>query len=152
MSQLWNSADGRFLISSSKNLLDIELIHRYLSEESYWAKGIPLEVVKRSIDHSLCFGVYTDQQQIGFARVITDQATFAYLADVFIIEKFRGQGLSKWLMEIIHAHPDLQGFRRWLLGTRDAHELYAKFGWTHFNEEISKRFMQLHNAEVYSKK
>lgn len=149
MSHQWASADGDFLISDDRKLLDLDLIHQYLSQESYWAKGIPKDVVKRSIDHSVCFGIYTNQHQIGFARVVTDQATFAYLADVFILEEYRGKGLSKWLVETIHLHPDLQGLRRWLLGTRDAHGLYAKFGWTVFTEEVSKRFMQKHFPDVY---
>lgn len=149
MSYEYEAKRGDFLVSTNRDLLDVDMIHRYLSTESYWAKGIPREVVEKSIKHAICFGIYHEQQQVGFARVVTDQATFAYLADVFVVEAYRGKGLSKWLMEIIHAHPDLQGLRRWLLGTRDAHGLYAQFGWTVFNEEISKRFMQLHNPDVY---
>src|ERR1700712_302077 len=92
-----------------------------------WAENIPVEVVQRSIDGAVCFGVYDEGEQIGFARVITDKATFGYLADVFIDERYRGLGLSKWLMETIMSHPELQGFRNWQLATRDAHTLYAKF-------------------------
>jgi GNAT superfamily N-acetyltransferase len=138
-----------FLISTDRSLLDIDAIHSYLSKESYWAMNIPREVVERSIQHSLCFGVYDGKQQIGFARLITDQATFAYLADVFILEAYRGKGLSKWLMETMHAHPGLQGLRRWVLGTKDAHGLYEQFGWVRFGEEQLKRFMQKQDVVVY---
>lgn len=141
--------EPQYSISTDPALLEIDLIYRYLSLESYWAKGIPKEVVERSIRNSVCFGIYCDGAQVGFARVISDKATFAYLADVFVLESHRGRGLSKWLMENIHAHPELQGLRRWVLGTRDAHRLYEQFGWTAFNEEIGKRFMQKHNPDAY---
>ncbi len=120
--------DG-FIISTDKSLLDINYIHHYLSTESYWAQGIPYETVKRSIENSFCFGMYKNGKQIGFARVITDFATFAWLCDVFVNEDFRGLSLGKWLMETIHSHPTLQGFRAWMLGTKDAHGLYAQFGY-----------------------
>lgn len=120
---------GQYTISADKARLDIEVIHGYLSR-SYWAEGIHLETVRRSIEHSLCFGVYHADDQIGFARVISDFATFGYLADVFILEEHQGRGLGKWLMEIILSRPDLQGFRRWMLATRDAHGLYSRFGFT----------------------
>jgi GNAT superfamily N-acetyltransferase len=94
--------------------------------------------------------MYSNGKQMGFARLITDKATFAYLADVFILPEHRGKGLSKWLMQVIHAHPQLQGLRRWLLGTRDAHSLYEQFGWTMFGEEQTARFMQFHNPNVYN--
>lgn len=141
--------NGEYSISTDRNRLDPDVVHRYLSGESYWAKGIPLETVKRSIDNSLCFGLYHNKEQVGFARLVTDKATFAYLADVFIVEAHRGRGLSKWLVEVIHAHPDVQGLRRWLLGTRDAHGLYAQFGWTTIPEELIGRFMQRHDPDVY---
>lgn len=141
--------DG-YSISTDNAKLDIGVIHHYLSAESYWAKNIPLEVMKRSIDNSLCFGLYHQHTQIGFARLVTDKATFAYLADVFIIESFRGNGLSKWLVQTIKAYPEVQGLRRWMLGTKDAHGLYAQFGWTPIPEEMISRFMQLHNPDVYS--
>lgn len=115
-------------ISTENSRLDIPLIHKYLSEESYWGKGIPLKTLKTSIDNSLCFGIYLYEQQIGFARIISDKATFAYLADVFILDKYRGYGYSKLLIEAIKHHPDLQGLRRWMLATADAHSLYEKFG------------------------
>ncbi len=122
-----------FTISTDKALLDIGMIHHYLDNESYWAKGIPLEKLQSAITNSMCFGVYHHQKQIGFARVITDKATFAYLADVFILTKFRRQGLSKWLIQTIIANADLAGLRRWLLATRDAHGLYAQFEFTPIN-------------------
>jgi GNAT superfamily N-acetyltransferase len=120
---------GEYLISTDKERLDIAAIHAFLTT-SYWAAGIPVEIVKRAIEHSLNFGLFQNDQQVGFARVITDYATFAYLADVFISEPFRGQGLSKWLMQVIVAHPDLQGSRKWVLFTRDAHGLYKQVGYT----------------------
>jgi GNAT superfamily N-acetyltransferase len=122
---------GEYLISTDQARLDIGVIHDYLANSSYWATGRPVEVVRRSIEHSLAFGLYKGEQQIGFARVITDYATFAWLADVFVLDQFRGEGLGKWLVEVIIAHPELQGFRRWVLATKDAHELYRRFG---FNE------------------
>ena len=119
-----------YLISTDTSMLDLDLTHHYLSEISYWAKGRSREIVERSMQNSLNFGMYDGEGQIGFARVVTDYATFAYLADVFILEKHRGRGLSKWLMETILAHPGLQGLRRWMLATWDAHGLYEKYGFT----------------------
>jgi len=138
-----------FLISTDRSLLNLDIIHGYLSKESYWAMNIPRELVEKSIEHSLCFGIYHQQQQVGFGRLITDQATFAYLADVFVLESYRGKGLSKWLMESIHAHPELQGLRRWVLGTRDAHGLYAQFGWAELPEELRHRFMHRQDRKTY---
>jgi GNAT superfamily N-acetyltransferase len=138
-----------YSISTDNEKLSLILIHQFLSQESYWAKNIPVEVVQRSINNSLCFGLYYQGVQIGFARLVTDKATFAYLADVFIIDPFRGKGLSKWLIQTIHVHPDLQGLRRWMLGTRDAHSLYAQFGWKSIPEDMISRFMQLHHPEAY---
>jgi GNAT superfamily N-acetyltransferase len=125
MVQQWNR--GEYLISTDPARLDLETIHTFLNS-SYWAKGRPVEVVKRSIENSLPFGVYMDGRQIGFARVITDYATFAWLADVFVLEEFRGRGLGRWLVEVILSHPELQGFRRWVMTTKDAHEIYRPFG------------------------
>jgi GNAT superfamily N-acetyltransferase len=139
---------GDFLVTTDPTRLDVAFIHAYLVR-SYWAEGIPREVVERSIANSLCFGAFEGEQQVGFARVITDYATFAYLADVFIIESHRGRGLSKFLMECIVNHPELQGLRRWILGTRDAHALYAKFGFTPLTKP--DRFMELHSPEVYKR-
>lgn len=117
-----------FLISTDNSLLDTDVLYQYLSGESYWAKGITKEKLLRAIDNSMCFGVYHDKKQIGFARLITDKATFAYLADVFILDAYRGRGLSKWLMQTIMGYPEVQGLRRWVLATADAHGLYAQFG------------------------
>jgi GNAT superfamily N-acetyltransferase len=119
-----------YLISTDNQRLDVELIHRFLSTSSYWAEGRPLEIVQRSLEHSLNFGVYSEDQQVGFARLVTDYATFAYLSDVFILESFRGRGLATWLVEVITAHPDLQELQYWSLLTRDAHDLYRKVGFT----------------------
>ncbi len=152
MSGYYEARKDDFLISTDPSLLEIDIIHSYLSGQSYWANGIPREIVERSITHSLCFGVYRQGQQVGFARVVTDKATFAWLADVFIMESDRGKGLSKWLMTIIQSHPDLQGFRRWMLGTRDAHGLYKQFGWTELDEETKRRLMQRHFKDIYRKK
>jgi len=119
--------DG-YTISTDRERLDLAAIHGYLSK-SYWATGIPIELVKRSIEHAICFGIHHEDRQVGFARVITDRATFGYIGDVYVLEEHRGRGLSKWLMECIDAHPELQGFRRWVLVTRDAHGLYRQFGY-----------------------
>ncbi|HEV7242114.1 MAG TPA: GNAT family N-acetyltransferase [Thermoanaerobaculia bacterium] len=115
-------------ISTDRARMDVAAIHRYLSEESYWAKGIPRDVVERAIAHSLCVGAFDGDVQVGFTRVITDYATFAYLADVFVMPSHRGQGISKQIMSAVISHPDLQGLRRWHLVTRDAHGLYSQFG------------------------
>jgi len=116
-----------YSISTDQDRLDVKAIHAFLST-SYWSPGIPITVVKHAIENSLCFGVFHGTEQIGFARVITDSVTFAYLADVYILESHRGNGLSKWLMETIQGHPNLQGLRRFMLATRDAHGLYSQFG------------------------
>jgi len=135
-----------FLISTDRARLDLNVIHGFLTN-CYWAKGIPREVVERSIEHSLCFGAYDGSAQIGFARVVSDFATVAYLGDVFILESHRGRGLSKWMMECIMAHPLLQDLRRWILLTRDAHGLYSQFGFTPLQK--TDRYMELHRPGVY---
>ncbi len=149
MSRYYEAKKDGYLISTDISLLNIDAVFCYLSQESYWAKNIPREVVKKSIDNSMCFGMYYQQEQIGFARLVTDKATFAYLADVFVIEQHRGKSLSKWLVEVIQLHPELQGLRRWMLGTRDAHGLYEQFGWSVLDEDTRKRFMQRHNKTPY---
>jgi GNAT superfamily N-acetyltransferase len=131
---------GDFVISTDPGLLDLGLIHDFVANRSYWAKGRPLEVVRRSLANSLCFGLYQGKRQIGLARVVTDRATFAWLCDVFVQEAYRGQGLSKWLLECVLAHPELQGLRRSLLCTRDAHGLYARYGFTPLADPT--RFME----------
>lgn len=135
-------------ISTDKSRLQIDIIHGFLSR-SYWAAGIPMEVVKRSLDHSLCFGIYFHEKQAGFARVVSDYATFAYLADVFVLEAHRGLGLSKALMDIIMAHPDLQGLRRFCLGTRDAHKLYERYGFKVIQKP--ELFMEIKHDNLYLK-
>ena len=150
-----------YLVSTDPARLDLDVIHGFLTN-CYWAKGIPREVVARSIEHSLCFGIYDETSgkvegttklvtpvaaQIGFARVITDFATIAYLGDVFVVESHRGRGLSKWMMECIMRHPALQGLRRWILLTGEAHGLYQQFGFTPVKSP--ERYMELHNPAVY---
>ncbi len=119
---------GEFTISTEKSKLQIGVIQSFFANDSYWAQNRTLEQTKTAIEHSICFGLYHGYTQIGFARVVSDQATFAYIGDVFVLEEFRGKGLSKWLMETILSHPELQGLRRWLLATRDAHGLYEQYG------------------------
>jgi ribosomal protein S18 acetylase RimI-like enzyme len=174
---------GEFLISTDPARLDVNVIHGFLTN-SYWAKGIPREVVVRSVKHSLCFGIYDEigkksplkpktglngapiceseespplatsarsgapvQAQVGFARVVSDYATVAYLGDVFVLESHRGRGLGKWMMECIMQHPALQGLRRWILLTRDAHGLYSQFGFTPVKSP--DRYMELHEPGIY---
>jgi GNAT superfamily N-acetyltransferase len=138
--------DG-FVVSTDRRRLDVDLIHRFLAT-CYWAKGIPRETVARSLEHSLCFGVYDGSgAQVGFARVVSDFATVAYLGDVFVLETHRGRGLSKFMMESIMRHPALQGLRRWILLTRDAHGLYQQFGFTPLKS--ADRYMELHRPDVY---
>ena len=134
-------------ISTDKSCLDVEMIHRFLSEESYWAKSRTLEQTKTAIENSICFGAYQGERQVGFARVITDQATFAYLGDVFILDEFRGQGLSKMLMQAVVSHPELQGLRRWVLATRDAHGLYEQFGFAPL--KFPERWMERAAPDAY---
>ena len=141
---------GRFLIGTDKSKLDLDVIHKFLSH-SYWAAGIPRETVARSIDNSLCFGVYDHANQIGFARVVSDFATFAYIADVFILEPYRDRGLGKDLMASIMTHPKLQGLRRWSLGTRDAQGLYAQFGFQPVVNTHARTVMEIVDADVYSR-
>ncbi len=137
---------GKFSISTDKEKLDIKMIHHYLSN-SYWAKNIPMETVKKSIEHSLCFGIYFVNKQVGFARVITDYTSFAYLADVFILESEQGKGLGKWLIKEIIAFPTLQGLRKWLLATEDAHGLYKQYGFTPLKKPDS--IMEIRIDNIY---
>jgi GNAT superfamily N-acetyltransferase len=139
---------GEFTVSTDPQLIDLDFVHGFLTE-CYWAKGIPRDVVARSIENSLCFGLYAKDKQIGFARVISDYATYAYIGDVFVLDSFRGHGLGKWLMECVMQHSRLQGLRRWSLVTRDAHGLYSKLGF----EPLKKpeNYMELHRPEVYQK-
>lgn len=155
---------GGFLISTDPARLDLDVIYHFLTN-CYWARGIRRELVARSIEHALCFGIYDESReksplsakaaggrepgpaQVGFARVISDFATTAYLGDVFVLESYRGRGLGKWMMECIMQHPALQNLRRWILLTRDAHQLYAKVGFTPLKAPES--YMELHHPEVY---
>ncbi len=145
----FEASRGGFLVSDDPNRIDANAVHAYLSR-SYWAEGIPLAIVKRSIENSISFGVYDESRghaQVGFARVITDRATFAYVGDVYVLEEYRGRGLSKFLMERIKAHPDLQSLRRWMLVTRDAHDLYEHFGFGPVDNPGS--VMQIRDRDVY---
>lgn len=142
------NAPGPIVVDTDPARLDLALVHEFLGA-SYWAHGIPLETVRRSIRNSLCFGLYEGERQIGFARVVSDRATFAYLADVFVLASHRGLGLGKLLMDAVVAHPELQGLRRWMLATRDAHGLYAQYGFTPL--PAPERFMELHDADVYAR-
>jgi len=138
---------GEFLISTDPARCDLDVIHNFLTN-SYWAKGVPRETVARSIEHALCFGVYDGSgAQVAFARVISDFATVAYIGDVFVLESHRGQGLGKWIMQSIVQHPALQGLRRWILTTRDAHGLYSQVGFTPV--KFPERYMELHDPHVY---
>ncbi len=139
----------RCVISTDPSRFDLDMIHDFLSK-SYWAEGIPRDAVQKSIKHSLCFGVFAGENQVGFARVITDRATYAYVADVFIIESHRGRRLAKKLMSAIMSHPELQGLRRWSLVTRDAHRLYEQFGFTPLANP--QRYMEIHNPSVYRRR
>lgn len=140
--------ESEFIISEDKSKLDVEFIHRELAE-SYWAKKIPRGIVEKGIDHSMCFGIYDGELQIGFARVISDRATFAYLCDVIITQSYRGRGAGKQLMNYIMAHPDLQGLRRFTLGTQDAHDLYRKYGFT--APRFPERQMEISVPGIYEK-
>jgi len=136
-----------FCISTEKARLDIKAIHEFLSTQAYWCLNIPFSRVEMAVNHSLNFGLYSEAQQIGYARVISDFSSVAYLGDVYVLPYFRGQGLSKWLMQTIMAYPELQCMRRWILSTADAHGLYKQFGW----EPVAypERWMELYNSEVY---
>ncbi len=128
---------SRIEIDTDKSRLDIGTIHRFLSQSSHWARGISLGLLCRAIDNSLAFGLYRDGAQIGFARIITDTATFAYLADVFVVAEERNSGLGQWLVEAILAHPPLHGLRRWLLVTRDAQNLYRRCGFADLSADLA---------------
>ncbi len=147
MAGTWRKGD--FEISTDPGRVDRDLTHQFLTNESYWAAGVPRDVFDRSIAGSMVFGIYRGEQQVGFARVVSDRATFAWIGDVFVLDDFRGQGLSKWLMETIVTHPELQGLRRWMLATRDAHGLYKQYGFTELPEPT--RFMTRHDPDVYKR-
>ena len=140
------SVRGEYVISTDRSRIDVAAVHAFLSQ-TYWSPGIPEDVVRRGIAGAICFGIYRGSEQVGFARVITDQATYAYLSDVYVLESHRGRGLSKWLMEVIMSHPSLQGLRRFALSTRDAHGLYRQFG---FEPVASpERQMEIMRRNIY---
>lgn len=138
---------GQYEIDTDLRRLDIAAIHRFLSSESYWAQDRTLERTLTAIENSRCYGVYHGREFVGFARVVTDKATFAYIGDVFVVDAHRGKGLSKWLMQVITEEPDLQNLRRWLLATRDAHGLYSQFGFTEL--KVPDRWMELTAPDAY---
>jgi N-acetylglutamate synthase-like GNAT family acetyltransferase len=136
-----------YLITTDAAKVDIDVVHQFLSEDSYWAKGIPRDTVVHSMRHSICFSVLHENALIGFARVTSDHATVAYVGDVFVLPAHRGKGISKWLVECITGHPELQGLRRWMLATADAHGLYSQFGFTSL--KAPQRWMEKHDPDVY---
>jgi GNAT superfamily N-acetyltransferase len=137
---------GEYVVSTDRSRIDVAAVHAFLSR-SYWSPGIPEDVVRRGITGAICFGLYHGREQVGFARVITDRATYAYLADVYVLEAHRGRGLAKWMMEVIMSHPSLQGLRRFSLSTRDAHSLYRQFGF----ELVAnpERQMEIMRRDIY---
>ena len=137
---------NEYRISTDKTKLQFDVIHGFLST-SYWSPNIPMEIVKRAAENCLAFGIYKGDSQVGYARIISDYTTFAYLADVFVLECERGKGLSKWLMKCIMQVPDLQGLRRWMLTTRDAHGVYAQFGFTPLDNPSI--MMQIARPNIY---
>jgi GNAT superfamily N-acetyltransferase len=136
-------------ISTDPARVDVALTHRFLSEEAYWSPGVPEDVVRRAIAGSMVFGAYKGSEQAGLTRVVSDRATFAWICDVFVLPEHRGHGLGKWLMECVVAHPELQGLRRWMLATRDAHGLYKQYGFTDLHD--CSRFMERWDPEIYSR-
>ena len=141
---------GDFTVTDNREDLDIEVIHGFLCRESYWAEHIPRATVEKAITHSLCFGLYHAGKQIGFARAVSDHATFAYLADVFVLTDYRGRGLGKWLVSCILIHPELQGLRRWMLATLDAHGLYEQNGFVPLRHP--EWFLEIHYPDIYCRK
>jgi GNAT superfamily N-acetyltransferase len=138
-----------YVITTDSARVDIDVVYDFLNKESYWARGVPLDVIKRSITGSMCFSMFRGDEQVGFARVVSDRATVAYLGDVFVVTAHRGKGLSKWLVECILAHPELQGLRRFMLVTSDAHGLYEKYGFTPLKSP--PRWMEKHDPDVYTR-
>lgn len=147
---VWQLQRGGDLVSTDAARLDLALIHDFLAHHSYWAQEIPLDIVRRSVENSLSFGVYAEGVQVGFARVISDRATTAYLADVFVLPAHRGRGLSRLLMECIFTHPDLRNLRRWVLVTADAHGLYEKFGF--HGLEHPEKYMEISHPDLYQRR
>jgi GNAT superfamily N-acetyltransferase len=140
---------GTLRLSADREEMDVDAIHAFLSEVAYWSRGIPRETVQRAVRNSVCVGVFDGDAQVAFARVVTDRATFAYLCDVYVLESHRKQGISKWMMQAVDAHPELQGLRRWTLITGDAHGLYAQFGWKPVARP--ERFMERTDPDIYAR-
>ena len=138
-----------YVITTDKSMMDVKMIHKFLANESYWSKNIPLERVKKAIENSLNFGIFYKEKQIGFARVISDFSTIAYLGDLFILKEYRGQGLARLLLEQVMNYPELKGLRRWILLTKEAHDLYQQYGWAMVARPES--WMEIHDPQVYSK-
>jgi GNAT superfamily N-acetyltransferase len=139
-----------YLLTTDKSKLDLKMIHDFLAHESHWAKNIPFDRVKKSIENSLNFGLFYQGKQIGFARVISDFSTIAYLGDLFILKEHRGKGLSRWMLEEIMNHPDLSGLRRWILVTKEEHDVYQQYGWAMVARP--ENWMEIHDPEIYTKK
>ncbi len=149
--QQW--VEGNFLITTDPHRVDVEVVYEFLSKQTYWARDIPRAVLEKSVRNALCFSIWSTAEdaaaQVGFARVISDFATTAYIGDVFVLPSFRGRGLSKWLMSCILAHPELQGLRRWILVTSDAHGLYSQFGFKPLAR--AQTYMERHDPQVYAR-
>lgn len=145
--EIYSTKMGDYEISTDRSRLDVSFIHNYLCNESYWAKNISKETVICSIENSMCYGVFCNEKQVGYAKVVTDMATVAYIGDVFITPAFRGKGLSKWLMETIVSHPQMPNLRRWILATADAHKLYEKTGFGPLSKP--ERWMEKHRPDAY---
>ncbi len=149
----WINYDG-YTITTNKNKIDLSTLHKYLSEESYWSKGIPLDILKKAVKNSICFSILSPSEEfVGFARMITDSATFGYLADVFVLDNRKGKGLGKWLVEVVMSYPEFNVLRNWFLYTKDAHSLYEKCGWQRIKQlDLIDKAMIVNNtaSEVYN--
>jgi len=149
MTLSWQRDDG-YEISTDPARLDVDALYAFLSGEAYWSKGIPRHLIERAIENSMVFGLYFGEEQVGYTRVVSDRATYAYLCDVYVLDSHRGKGLGKWLMEMVMGHPELQGLRRWMLATRDAHGLYRQYGFTDLHDP--SRFMELWDPDIYRRR
>jgi len=144
----WEAHKGEYTISTDPSRLNMDVVHGYLAR-AFWSEDIPRDTVERAVRNSLCFALFEGAQQVGFARVVTDYATFAWICDVFVLESHRGRGLAKWLMQSVVGHPNLQGLRRWHLTTRDAHDLYRKVGFVPLSKP--ERHMEIFTYEMYKR-